>query len=192
MRNRLLGPEALPQSELSACALDGDVFTIGDGWASTAEPDDAGLRALAFIAMVNGRQLIAERLTAAWIWGARSRPPRPLQVCVASTARRSRSFGSATIVRESALRADSDVRVVAGASVTSKERTVLDLLREPGVWSPASAEAVAGLFMVGADRADVAATLANSAPLPYRRLGQRRLAQIELEERLDPVTSRRG
>ncbi len=80
---RCSAPTTFPLAELCAARLDGELFAIDDGWAAVDEPDLPAFRAMA-TAMRAPRSLIIERMSAAWVHGARDAPPAVAQFCVAA------------------------------------------------------------------------------------------------------------
>ena len=186
MLGRILTCHDLPEAELHACRHDGDLIQIGTTWASIAEPEDAVLRAAAFRAAVVDDRLIADRLTAAWIWGGSSRPPLPLQACVRSTARASRRDSALVTVRESVLDAD-DVARLDECSATTPVRTCLDLLRQPRLWGAPQRDAVSVLMQAPVTAAAVHARLAAVPKAPYTRHAVQRLASLRRLARADAI-----
>lgn len=85
----LLDRRVLPLAELLALCLDGQLYRVGDSFAAPDTPDTPGLRAHALAATVPVR-VIAERATAAWIHGTRSRPPARPQLCIDPSRRGTR------------------------------------------------------------------------------------------------------
>jgi hypothetical protein len=119
----------LPVAELAAIRLDGGLFESGDGYAVVDSVDGPTLRADSLAPLLVAPR-VADRSTAAWIWGAAPLLPRPLEACV----RPGRSQGIEPLrgvqVRESTLEVVDIVRLGV-LEVTTPHRTVLDLLRLP-------------------------------------------------------------
>ncbi|WFR66179.1 hypothetical protein P9139_14385 [Curtobacterium flaccumfaciens] len=141
----------LAESELRAAVLAGELVAVGPCWASPAEPQTPSLRAAAVAWAITDRRLVACTRTAAWIWGAVSRPTAPLELCVPSQIR---VHGDATFrVREMVL-PDDDVARLGDLRVTIPTRTAVDLLRAPGTadgeFGTAESSAVDGLLVSGA------------------------------------------
>ncbi|WP_066518933.1 hypothetical protein [Curtobacterium ammoniigenes] len=176
-RNRILTNSELPEAELFACAHDGDLMRVGPGWASIAEPNDAPLRAEAFRAAAPDPRLIADRMTAAWVWGAVSRAPRPLHACVRSVARSSRPDPSSVVVRESTL-APGDVSTVGGARVTTVERTSVDLLRLHTGWDAAARDALSVLLAAPGAAERVRTRLLATPRAPFTQHAMARLDTV--------------
>ena len=124
---RMLTRFDLPEAELSAARLDGELFTLDECYWPTDTFETPHERAASLRAILPPR-LIAERMTAAWIYGAIACPPTPLEVC-ADTAARYRSVGlSRCDIREVVLD-QGDVVWLGGLAVTSPARTILDIAR---------------------------------------------------------------
>jgi hypothetical protein len=175
---RLLGPSDMPSAELQACALDGDLYAVGDRWTSVAEFSDATVRARVFAEIAREPRLIADRWTAAWIHGARSRTPEPMQACADLRFRANSSVRDRVELRESTL-SDGDVVRLAGVGVTSVERTAIDLLRCPGSWTPEHADTVRMLRAMLRDPAVLHARLIATRRAPYSQTALRRLAALD-------------
>ncbi|MBM7475438.1 type IV toxin-antitoxin system AbiEi family antitoxin [Curtobacterium herbarum] len=171
--SRLVTTDDWPAAELHAAVLAGDLVAVGACWASIAEPQDAGLRAASFAWSVGDTRIVAGGLSAAWIWGACSRPPVPHDGCVPADER-FRSRGAWTAVREIALE-DDDVTTSVGARVLTPGATALDLLRVRRRFGPRDADALRGLVVTaGVDPAELARCLEQSERVPMGRQAQRR------------------
>jgi hypothetical protein len=132
----LLDDDVLPMVELLALCLDGQVYRVGDAFASIDTADGPELRAHAF-ARTAPSWAVADRGTAAWIHGTRASPPVVPQVCVPPSHR-----GGGSLAR-----LDTSHRAVAreetvefhGVLATSPLRTAEDLLCSPGRFTAADA-----------------------------------------------------
>ncbi|OII26653.1 hypothetical protein BIV03_07640 [Curtobacterium sp. MCBA15_016] len=190
-RTRLLTSDDWPEAELRAAVLDGELVAVGACWASPAEPQTPALRAAAAAWALRDARLIASTRTAAWVWGAVSRAPAPLEACVPLRVRV--HVDGALRVREVVI-TDEDVVVLDGLRVTTPLRTVVDLLRSPGDrpggFDPSDAEAVVGLLGIGAVSVDaVAGSLATLGTIPMVRQAERRLRAV-LDAAGDSVSPR--
>jgi len=177
---RLLTTDDWPEPELRAAVLAGELVPVGWCWASPAEPQDPALRARAFTWRVPDRRAAAALLTAAWIWGAVARPPDPVEVAVGLRVRVRADPG--VRLREVQLGAD-DVVVTGGASVTTPERTALDLLRVPGTgageFDGVRAVAVSALVALGlVDVERLADRITALGTVPMARQAERRLRAL--------------
>jgi hypothetical protein len=189
----------LSPTELQAAMLDGELFRVGDTFASIGVQDDPPLRALAFAEAFGELGLVAERLSAAWIWGATSRPPGRHTAC-APVGARWRGPVAGLDVRETQIDAEDVVLLGTDSpgpgpvTVTSPTRTVLDLLRDRVPFGDAELAAVAGLLdrtprpwtatgppgrpVTGVDLPAVRRSLEAAPGLPYGRQALRRLARV--------------
>jgi hypothetical protein len=179
-RTRLLTSDDWPEAELRAAVLAGELVPVGACWASPAEPQTPSLRAAAAAWALRDARLIACTRTAAWVWGAVSRAPEPVDACVPLGVRV--HADGAVRVRELVI-ADEDVVALEGLRVTTPLRTAVDLLRSPGDrpggFDPLDAAAVAGLLAIEATSADeVAGWLATLGTIPMARQAERRLRTV--------------
>lgn len=170
---RLLTSDDWPEAELRAAVLAGELVPVGWCWASPAEPQTPALRAAAHAWRVPDGRLVASGRTAAWIWGATSRPPSPVEVSVPPTVRV--RVDPDVRLREVRLAAEDTVRL-GPVQVTSVERTAVDLLRAPGAFDATACEALRGLVAIGAVRTDdVRRRLDALGTIPMARQAARRL-----------------
>jgi hypothetical protein len=178
---RLLTPLDLPEVELQAAALDGEVWRVADRWASVADPDDPWWRAEA-LADALGPFVVAARGTAAWIWGARAAAPRRLEAVVPSSARH---HDDRPDVQVGEVLIDDDEIVRLGrVRTTTPARTVLDLLRGDD-WSEGAERLVRTLLVDHrVDPRRVAALVRRHGRLPHRRRAAARLRTL-----VDPLVS---
>lgn len=170
---RLLGPDVLPLAELLALCLDGQLYRVGDSFATLDTPESAALRADAFSTMAPP-YVIADRGTAAWIHGARAAPPRRLQVCVDSDSRGGRippalDSRQCTFIR-------GDVLQLGASRVTSPARTAIDLLCADGRFPPDSAAQVQ--YLLGVAGVSLSAITARMRAAP-RTSARRFLARAD-------------
>ncbi|MDY7527927.1 MULTISPECIES: hypothetical protein [Cryobacterium] len=185
----VLSPRDLPLAELSSLCLDGELFRVGDFWSPVDLAEDRDQRARSLALLVPAKA-IAERLTAAWIYGLAPEPGRH-QFCVPITARAyfppSPRFG----VREVACDLENTIRVGArtvrrdgilpgGLLVTRPLRTALDLARWPPPESPAPSALIGALLRL-AGHPDTSAARRTCAidRLPYTH---RALVQLDAAE----------
>jgi hypothetical protein len=125
---RVLSTRDLPLAELCSARLDGELFALGDGWCAVDEPEGAESRAAA-IALVAPRRVVAERVTAAWIFGAAVEPAQH-QFCVDVGARVNVPRSPRLHLRE-VVGAEADTLCLGGLRVTNPLRTAVDLARHP-------------------------------------------------------------
>ncbi|MDT0209450.1 type IV toxin-antitoxin system AbiEi family antitoxin [Curtobacterium sp. BRD11] len=172
---RLLTSDDWPETELRAAVLAGELVPVGWCWASPAEPQTPALRAAAHAWRVPDERVVVSGRSAAWIWGATSRPPSPVEVSVPPTVRI--RVDPDVRLREVRLPAE-DTVLVGPIRVTSPERTAVDLLRAPGAFDASARDALRGLVAIGVVRVDeVRRRLAALGTIPMVRQAARRLDQ---------------
>jgi hypothetical protein len=167
----------LPLAELCAAKLDGELVGIDEAYA----PIDAHSGPLER-AWAAGRfwpqRLIAERATAAWIWGAVPDPPARHQLCASKDARARASVPARSAVREVVIAADEHVSL-GTVRVTTPLRTVVDLARFAEPFDDAEVEAVQFLAALGGvSLPDCRAALDRRRNLPAKKLAWARLAAV--------------
>lgn len=126
----VLSPADLPLAELHAARLTGEVYAIGGCFAPVDLPELRAVRAEVISRQAPAR-FVADRLTAAWVWGAVAAPPVRLQFCIDIRSRH-RQTTTRFDLREVVIDG-SEIAVVGAALVTSPERTMLDLARDGAV-----------------------------------------------------------
>lgn len=129
----LLTTDDLPVAELSALTRDGILVPVGSCFAPVDEPATAEARARAAAHGLPGR-MIAERMTAAWIWGALPEAPTPHQFCTDLGARVAHRVLPWLELREVVL-TEADIVSVGGIPVTTRLRTIADLARFSPRWT---------------------------------------------------------
>ncbi|WP_120336884.1 type IV toxin-antitoxin system AbiEi family antitoxin [Cryobacterium soli] len=142
----------LPIAELCGARLDGELFSLAGSWCPVDAADGPAMRAAAVAGLARSAsgRLVAERMTAAWIYGLAPEPAQH-QFCVDVTARIQKSTGPNAQLREVRLR-HHDVRDVGGLPVTVPRRTAVDLARwgcSPG--ARADTELLAALLSYDGD-----------------------------------------
>lgn len=120
----VLSPRDLPVAELHSARLDGDVYALGDFWCPIDEVDGPRNRARA-AALLVPVSVVAERGTAAWIYGLL---PEPLchELRLDSKARKHVNASFRARVREVRY-PFADTEVYGGVAVTTALRTAVDL-----------------------------------------------------------------
>ena len=123
----VLDGRQLPEAELQAMRLDGQVFPLAGSWCPIDTVETPELRAAS---VMSGRspRLVAALRTAAWVWGAAPRAPRMLELCADVRARARIRPGAGAVLHELVLD-DGDVVRWPRAAVTSPMRTAIDLAR---------------------------------------------------------------
>ncbi|WP_353987878.1 hypothetical protein [Ruicaihuangia caeni] len=170
---------AMPLAELSAMSLDGELYPLAEAYASIAEPDTPALRALALHGILGNERIIADRWSAAWVWGALPRPPRVHTFCTRSEARVQHELRLDVAIREVVID-DGEIVAFGRARATSPLRTVLDLARSQEAYSESHYRGVLARLMDEAGLGLEACLAAlDSRPLPFTRLARERLRRAQ-------------
>lgn len=178
----LLTGRDLPAAELCSAKLDGELVAVGEGWSPVDLPVGEAVRAQAAALLVPPR-VIAERMTAAWIFGLVPEPTRH-HFCVDARTRAHVPPSSRIQLREVSCTTD-DTLVLGGLRVTTPLRTVVDLARHGAVEEQALVQVIAALLAYGRlDQQSVIKQLSRSPQAPHTGLAHRRL---HLAASLDPV-----
>jgi hypothetical protein len=178
VHSRVLAPVlsrlTLPEAELHAARLDGELFVIDECFSPIDEIECSRYRARSLLPLPSSR-LVAERETAAWVLGARDRPPDHHRFCTDITAR-VRVLSELRLDVREVLIDDDEILTVDGLRVTTPLRTAIDLARFNRDFG-ADDHAVVGALMTlggfGAD--DCAAAMNRRRNLPHK---QRALTRI--------------
>lgn len=166
----------LPEAELHAAKLDGELYPIDRCFSPIDEIDSCLNRARALSLTVPAR-LIAEQRSAAWIYGALSRPPRRHQFCAEITARVRPPELAALTVREVVIEA-SDLLELAGLRVTTPLRTAVDLARNSVDFPDDELQTVGTLMRLGRfGVAECRTILDRRRNLPNKRLALERIGE---------------
>lgn len=167
-------PLDLPDAELSAAVLDGDVYRLLGVYRPIDARADAAERTRAVLAGLPPR-VMAERWSAAWIWGALPAAPAVRTCCVSLRERARPEAAPGLQLREVVIEVH-DVAALGGRWVTTPRRTLLDLARHADAWDPLVAEELCRIG--GLDAGVIAAALDGSRRLPGRRRAQLRLGRL--------------
>lgn len=167
----------LPQVELMAARLDGELYGVGDCFSPIDVFEHSANRA-ASLAMLLPDRLIAEQRSAAWILGATDTVPVRHELCADTTARIRSSWSVLATVREVVLD-PADTAEHGGLRVTTPLRTAVDLARVSPVFSAADAVIVRALMRIGAFGLDECRSMLDRRRnLPGKLLALDRLAQV--------------
>lgn len=173
----LPGPAALSIAELSAARLDGELYPIADAFCPVDLPAFPAVRAGAVLALLPAHAF-AERLSAAWLHGALPHPPALNQFALPAGLGTRPERSRAHALRQVAV-SPGDLTLVGGCPVTTRLRTLVDLLLDDGL---DDAEALALAATLGAAEAitpaAARASLRARPPLPNRLLAERRLTAL--------------
>ena len=167
----------LPQAELSAARLDGELFAVDESWVCVDEPDRADLRAQSLAVLlpssIAATRLVMMGLTAAWLHGATDAPPWRHEVCSRSDERATLRLPPRFVLRELCVDAADECRI-GGLRVTTPSRTAFDIGRREQA-DDADLAALQALLHRYRIRPDDAAGGAR-ASLPGARRSYKRLA----------------
>ncbi|WP_411700177.1 type IV toxin-antitoxin system AbiEi family antitoxin [Conyzicola sp.] len=167
----------LPLAELCAARLDGELFGVDEAFLPIDVATGAIARAKAAGRFWPGR-LIAERATAAWIWGATVDPPARHQLCTSKDARARPPVPARSTVREVTIAPDEYARVAA-LRVTTPLRTVVDLARFGAEYTDADREITLTLARLdGLTLTDCREALDRRRNLPAKKLAWSRLLTV--------------
>lgn len=129
----ILSTDDFPLAELTALRCDGVLVDVGSCYSPIDQPDGRGIRASAAAHGIHER-MIAERMTAAWIWGARDDAPTPHQFCTDLAARVTHRIRPWLELREVVL-GPLDTVLVGELPVTTPTRTLADIARFHPRWT---------------------------------------------------------
>ncbi|HYI32165.1 MAG TPA: hypothetical protein VEX88_01745 [Glaciibacter sp.] len=169
----LLTGRDLPVAELCCARLDGELVAVGEGWSPVDLPVGEAVRAQAAALLVPPR-VIAERMTAAWIFGLVPEPTRH-HFCVDARTRAHVPPSSRIQLREVNCTTD-DTLTLGGLQVTTPLRTVSDLARHGAVEEPMLVHVIAALLAYGRlDPQDAIERLSLRPRAPHTGLALRRV-----------------
>lgn len=171
----VLTPALFPEAELSVLRLDGEAFPLGDALVPVDTPVDAAVRAASIAVAAEHYGLVAERRTAAWVHGALPVPPEPHQLC--NDIVRNGRTRMLVALREVVFQ-DGDVVALGGLAVTTPLRTACDLARLEADGEALRSALMALLTLARRTPDEAAAHLAAAPPVPYKRRGCARLAEL--------------
>jgi len=174
----VLSHHDLPEAELHAAHRDGELFRVGDCFASIDEIERPIHRLLATHDGVPAG-LIVDRLSAAWVWGALKRAPSPRQFCVPIGARLSLSPARRLAVREVVIDLPEDTVDLGGHLITTPTRTAVDLARESVRFEGGDRDILISLVRIGHIRLDACvAQLRDRNKMPNKRRAMARLESL--------------
>lgn len=188
---RVLSELDLPLAELTAARLDGELYRVDAHFSPIDEIEQPRHRLEALSAGVHER-LIAEQLSAAWVWGALAEPPRHHQFCAAIDSRVSRSSVPWRTVREVVL-SPTDVEYINGMGVTTPLRTAVDMLRFAADFGAPEHRIVRQLMRVGGFSIEqCAAAMESRRNLPNKRRAAARLSGVDAIDVVHGVDATHG
>jgi hypothetical protein len=166
----------LPLAELCAARLDGELFSIDEAFVPVDTIESAEHRARSLLAHCADR-LIAERRTAAWVWGAAHDPPARHELAARTDARARPLIVQRSTVREVVID-DDELWLLGGVLVTSVLRTVVDIARSTDSFTDQDSAIVGELMRLGAiDLSDVDGALNRRRNLPNKVRALKRVTQ---------------
>lgn len=169
----LLTHHDLPVAELCSAKLDGELIAVGEGWSPVDLPVIESVRAQAAALLVPPR-VIAERMTAAWIYGLVPEPT-PHHFCVDARSRAHVVPSSRLRLRE-VICAAGDTAALGGIRVTTPLRTVIDLARHGATEEQALLQVIAAVLSYGRlDPQSALDRLDLSPNAPHTGLARRRV-----------------
>ncbi len=171
----ILTAKDLPQEELQVGVLDGELSRLGNAFC-TIDTIVASAHRASSIAPDVPDKMIAERHTAAWVYGVVSETPRRFQLCVDTRAKFRPTSNLRFEYREVVLR-EMDVVDMGGLRVTTPVRTAVDIARFSAEFSDTEKAVVRGLAGLGDGftLATCRELLNARRNLPYKRQAERRL-----------------
>lgn len=168
----------LPAVELQAARMDGELFGIDECFSPVDLPEAQTQRAHA-LASILPERLIAEQLTAAWIWGVTDLMPTRHQLCAAAGARARPANPRGLAIREVVID-EGEIVSLGALSVTSPLRTAFDITRSSTSFGPEEQSMVLRLLVLaGSTIQECREFLNGRRNLPGKRLTRDRLDTLE-------------
>ncbi len=178
----VLSFDDLPEAELNAAMLDGELYRIGECFSAIDEVESPVHRAGALAAQYSDR-LIAEQFTAAWIFGALESAPRVHQFCTTIDSRVRLSRLQPVTVREVVI-SSPEIVTCSGLSLTTPLRTILDIARFSPRFDQREQNVVVKLMTLGnISVAECASRLASRRNLPRKHQALKRIGDAALNHR---------
>lgn len=168
----------LPTVELQIGVLDGELQRLGDAFCTIDTVVETHHRATSIALNVAPRS-IAERFTAAWVYGVVAQVPRRWQLCVDSQ-NKVRPFSSHRYTFREVVILEHETNVIGGLLVTTPLRTALDIVRTQREFSPSSADVVRKLAALGPGftLAECREELSGRKNLPHKQIALERLTSV--------------
>jgi hypothetical protein len=170
----VLSVAEFPRAELDAMRLLGEVVRFGDCAVPIDEAPTPRLRASVLLAELPPR-VIADRHSAAWVWGALPDPPERHEGCTDIASRTRPAVDASFSIREVVIM-DDEICRVGDLPVTSPLRTAIDLARVVTDWDDRHDRMTAELMVLGGFGAiDCAHAMERRRNLPNKRAASARL-----------------
>ncbi len=171
----LLTSADLPEAELRAAALDGEVFAFHGGYCPIDEIEGAIHRARVLAAAVPPRAIV-ERRSAAWVFGLFDERPVPVEVCTGPGLRTKAGPRPGLVIREVVIDSH-EIVSIGGLRLTTPLRTALDLARFERSFGEEESRLLLALSRLGRfDLDDAVAAIGSRRNLPNKHLALARLA----------------
>lgn len=171
----VLTSDDLPEAELRAAVLDGELFAFRNSYCPIDEIESACHRAMALATSMPLR-VIAERRTAAWVYGLCDEPPAPLEVCTDIRSRTKTAPRTGLLVREVVIDEHELIRI-GGLCLTTPLRTAVDLARFQPDFRADERKLILALSLLGGFGLDACVDAINSRRnLPNKHRALERLA----------------
>lgn len=166
----------LPEAELWAARLDGELFQIGNCFTPIDEIEQPSHRA-SVVHFGMPQRLIAEQRSAGWIWGAYDLAPPHRQLCVGMDSRVGHELPRSVTVREVVI-GPHEFTLVDGFRTTTPLRTIIDLARFSEVFDEADERSVSLLMRrYGVSFEDCIDGLNSRRNLPGKRRARARISR---------------
>lgn len=164
----------LPETELWAARLDGDVTALAEAFLPAGTPLSSAVRARSLAPILPARAIL-ELQSAAWVHGATERLPARHRIAVHAADRSPVPRHSRLLVREVIFR-PGNVESIEGVWLTSAARTAIDLARQTS-FTPADDAPVLQRLLATAclDLLDCQNLLNRSRNLPNKREALKRI-----------------
>lgn len=164
----------LPEAELCAAVLDGELFAFRGCYCPIDEIAGARHRAMTIATLLPPR-VIAERRTAAWVLGLGQEPPSPIEACM-DIAERARTAPVSGLTIREVIIDEEEWLTIGGLRLTTPLRTAVDLARIDDDFAMAGQDLVRGLAVLGGFGFDDCVAAINARRnLPNKHLAMERL-----------------
>lgn len=186
--NTVITAHDLPESELWAARLDGEVTALAEAFLPAGMPLTTAVRARALAPILPARAIL-ELHSAAWVYGAARFLPARHTIAVHAGDRSPVPRHSRAVVREVIFRRG-DVTSVEGLSLTTTAKTATDLARHAGFDAAQDSRTLVLLLqMANLDILGCSELLNRTRNLPNKREALRRITAALLANEAEPEQS---